>query len=85
MGDPGGIGPEIIVKSAIKLQGEVTAGRMELLVVGSAAALAQACGQVGVTQDSLPLRMIDVGPVGGDIVTGQISAVGGEWAYQVLN
>ena len=84
MGDPGGIGPEIIVKSAIKLQDEVTAGRMELLVLGSAAALARACGQVGVTQNSLPLKMIDVGPVDGEIVTGQISAVGGEWAYRAV-
>jgi 4-hydroxy-L-threonine phosphate dehydrogenase PdxA len=84
MGDPGGIGPEIIVKSAIKLQDEIAAGRMELLVVGSAVALAKACGQAGVTQDSLPLRMIDVGPVDGEIVTGQISAVGGEWAYRAV-
>ena len=84
MGDPGGIGPEIIVKSAIKLQDEVAAGRMELLVVGSAVALATACGQLGVTPGRLPLRLIDVGPVDGEIVTGQISAVGGEWAYRAV-
>ena len=36
MGDPGGIGPEIIAKSADRLRGEISAGRLELIVLGSA-------------------------------------------------
>lgn len=84
MGDPAGIGPEIIVKSAVKLRDEVAAGRMRLLVLGSAEALAIACRQVGVEQKDLPLELIDVGPVDGAIVTGQISPVGGEWAYRAV-
>jgi 4-hydroxythreonine-4-phosphate dehydrogenase len=81
MGDPAGIGPEIIAKAASQMRAEVASGRLEFLVLGSAKALARACQQVGVALESLPLTMIDVGPVDGEIVTGTISAVGGEWAY----
>ncbi len=84
MGDPAGIGPEIIVKAAIQLREEVAAGRIELLVIGSAVALAKARLQLGITEEALPLNMIDVGPVEGEIVTGTISAVGGEWAYRAV-
>lgn len=84
MGDPGGIGPEIIVKSAINLRKEIAAGRMELLVLGSAEAMRKACELVNVAQSDLPLKMVDVGPVEGEIVTGTISAVGGEWAYRAV-
>lgn len=84
MGDPAGIGPEIVIKAAHKLEREIAEGRIELLVLGSAEALAKACGQLNVAADTLPLRMIDVGPVDGEIATGQISAVGGEWAYRAV-
>ena len=84
MGDPAGIGPEIVIKAAHKLEREIAEGRIELLVLGSAEALAKACGQLNVAADTLPLRMIDVGPVDGEVVTGQISAVGGEWACRAV-
>lgn len=84
MGDPAGIGPEIIVKAIQQMQGEVEAGRIEFLVLGSSAALTRACDLFGTKQADLPLTMIDVGPVDGEIVTGTISAVGGEWAYRAV-
>lgn len=84
MGDPAGIGPEIIVKAIQQMQGEVEAGRIEFLVLGSSAALTRACDLFGTKQADLPLTMIDVGPVEGEIVTGTISAVGGEWAYRAV-
>ena len=84
MGDPAGIGPEIIAKAAYQMRAEVTAGRIEFIVLGSAKALEKACLQVGIAQDLLPVTMIDVGPVDGEIVTGTISAVGGEWAYRAV-
>lgn len=84
MGDPSGIGPEIVAKAARKLEPEIAAGRIELLVLGSAEALAKACAQLDVAADALPLRMIDVGPVDGEVVTGRIAAVGGEWAYRAV-
>ena len=84
MGDPAGIGPEIIAKTADKMRDEIAAGRLEFMVIGSAKALDRACEQVGLARDSLPLSMIDVGPVEGEIKTGEISAVGGEWAYRAV-
>ena len=84
MGDPSGIGPEIIAKAAHQMLGETTSGRIEFIVVGSAKALDKACAQVGVARESLPVSMIDVGPVDGEVVTGTISAVGGEWAYRAV-
>ena len=65
MGDPAGIGPEIIAKTADKMRDEIAAGRLEFMVIGSAKALDRACEQVGLARDSLPLSMIDVGPVEG--------------------
>lgn len=84
MGDPAGIGPEIIVKAVQQMRGAVEAGRIEFQVFGSAKALALACQQLNTTPESLPLTMIDVGPVEGEIVTGKISAIGGEWAYRAV-
>ncbi|MBS1229837.1 MAG: 4-hydroxythreonine-4-phosphate dehydrogenase PdxA [Proteobacteria bacterium] len=84
MGDPAGIGPEIIAKAAYQMRAEVAAGRLEFLVIGSAKALEKACVQVDIAQNLLPVTMIDVGPVDGEIVTGTISAVGGEWAYRAV-
>ncbi len=84
MGDPAGIGPEIIARAACQMREETTSGRIEFIVVGSASALDKACTQVGLARDSLPISMIDVGPVEGEIVTGTISPVGGEWAFRAV-
>ena len=84
MGDPAGIGPEIIAKTADKMRDEIAAERLEFMVIGSAKALDKACEQVGLARNTLPLSMIDVGPVEGEIKTGEISAVGGEWAYRAV-
>ena len=80
MGDPAGIGPEIIVKAAHLMHERIASGQVELLVLGSAAALEAAAMQLGTPIDGL-LRMIDVGPVKGTLRTGEISAAGGEWSF----
>jgi 4-hydroxythreonine-4-phosphate dehydrogenase len=84
MGDPAGIGPEIIAKAAHQMRAAVAEGRLEFIVLGSAQALAKGCQQVGIARDSLPVAVVDVGPVEGEIVTGAISPVGGEWAYRAV-
>ena len=78
MGDPAGIGPEIIAKAARVLQ-----GRHELVVCGSAAAMQQA-ERLLALPDPPRYRMVDVGPVEAPVVTGQVSAAGGEWAYRAV-
>ena len=47
MGDPAGIGPEIIVKACIGLQDRSRSGDLRLLIIGSDAALEQARAQLG--------------------------------------
>jgi len=86
MGDPAGIGPEIIAKAAHQIKGLVQAGRVELLAVGSAQALRQAGAQLQLDVDGAdaPLRVLDVGPVPGALAAGEISAAGGEWAYRAV-
>ena len=42
MGDPAGIGPEIIVKALARLRDRIEAGQLRLLVIGSNVALEQA-------------------------------------------
>jgi 4-hydroxythreonine-4-phosphate dehydrogenase len=78
MGDPSGIGPEIIAKAIRALR-----GRHEFIVCGSAQAMKLAEAQLG-SGDAPPYRMADVGPVDAPIVTGTVSAAGGEWAYRAV-
>jgi 4-phospho-D-threonate 3-dehydrogenase / 4-phospho-D-erythronate 3-dehydrogenase len=78
MGDPAGIGPEIIAKAARQMRGQ-----HEFIVCGSAAAMRSAEQQLGLT-DTPPYRMVDVGPVDAPVVTGTVSAAGGEWAYRAV-
>ncbi len=78
MGDPAGIGPEIIAKATRTMRGQHA-----FIVCGSAAAMQQAEAQLGFT-DTPPYRMVDVGPVDAPIVTGTVSAAGGEWAYRAV-
>ncbi|WP_157271836.1 4-hydroxythreonine-4-phosphate dehydrogenase PdxA [Azohydromonas aeria] len=88
MGDPAGIGPEIIAKAVREMAGLVQAGRAEFIVLGSAAALAQAEALLGLPAAGADgrafYRVVDVGPVDAPVVTGQVAAAGGEWAYRAV-
>jgi 4-hydroxythreonine-4-phosphate dehydrogenase len=87
MGDPAGIGPEIIAKGIRRMHEAIASGRIEIIVLGSAAELAGAERQLGALPSGQPgesYRMIDVGPVDAPIVTGTISVAGGEWAYRAV-
>ena len=88
MGDPAGIGPEITAKATRQMAGLVASGHAEFIVLGSAAVIQAAEERMGLpalNEKGQPFyRMVDVGPVDAPIVTGQISAVGGEWAYRAV-
>jgi 4-phospho-D-threonate 3-dehydrogenase / 4-phospho-D-erythronate 3-dehydrogenase len=84
MGDPAGIGPEIIAKAARQLFPAVQDGTLALTVCGSAAALQRAEAQMGLSTDSARYQMVDVGPVEAPWTTGEVSAAGGEWAYRAV-
>jgi len=91
MGDPAGIGPEIIVKAAARLRPRIEAGELALLVIGSNAALEHARAQfaagvaipeVSETDDAWPaLCAMQTGPEGEPIRPGELSADGGRFAY----
>src|SRR5574343_2112039 len=88
MGDPAGIGPEITAKATRQMAGLVASGQLEFIVLGSAAAIEAAEARMGLpalnAQGQPFYRMVDVGPVEAPVVIGQISAVGGEWAYRAV-
>jgi len=94
MGDPAGIGPEIIVKAAARLRPRIESGQLQLVVIGSTPALEQA--RVQFTPElSIPevteadatwpaLCALQAGPEGEPIRPGQLSADGGRFAFQAV-
>ena len=93
MGDPAGVGPEIIVKACERLQPRLENGDLRLLVVGSTPSLRAAQGQLGaaiaipeVTEaDEWPaLACLQAGPEGKPILPGVLSEDGGRLAYLAI-
>ncbi|CAH0299805.1 4-hydroxythreonine-4-phosphate dehydrogenase PdxA [Roseomonas sp. CECT 9278] len=90
MGDPAGIGPEIIVKACRALQGRIAAGTLRLLVIGSGVALERArlalvpelaLPEVAADADWPALSFLQAGPEGAPIAPGVLSADAGRFAY----
>src|SRR5215213_6372069 len=91
MGDPAGIGPEIIVKATRKLKSRIDSGSLKLLIIGCGSALRQARMQLGSDLEfpdvtaGLPewpaLCFLQAGPEGKPILPGKLSADGGRFAY----
>ena len=91
MGDPAGIGPEIIVKACRALAPRIAAGALRLLVIGSGRALEQAraafAPEVDIPEvaaeaaDWPALAFLQAGPEGAPIEPGVLSAEGGRFAY----
>jgi 4-hydroxythreonine-4-phosphate dehydrogenase len=94
MGDPAGIGPEIIVKAITRLRPRIDAGQLALLVIGSNIALEQARARftpdlaipaVAETDSAWPtIGALQAGPEGEPIRLGQLSAEGGRFAFQAV-
>jgi 4-hydroxythreonine-4-phosphate dehydrogenase len=91
MGDPAGIGPEIIVKACAALAPRIAAGSLRLLVIGSGHALESVRSRLTpglvipeVTADAAEwpaLAFLQAGPEGAPIAPGVLSADGGRLAY----
>jgi 4-hydroxythreonine-4-phosphate dehydrogenase len=93
MGDPAGIGPEIIVRAAAKLQPRIAAGDLSLVIIGSNAALERARARfapelaIEAVEESGPwpaLCALQAGPEGEPIIPGKLSADGGRFAFQAV-
>jgi 4-hydroxythreonine-4-phosphate dehydrogenase len=95
MGDPAGIGPEIIVKATAELRPRLRSGALRIVVIGSTDALEQARRQFtpdlalpAVTTDDADwpsLCALQAGPEGKPILPGQLSADGGRFAFQAVD
>src|SRR3978361_1729847 len=94
MGDPAGVGPEIIVKAAAELYARIQSGELRMVVIGSNPALEQARARFtpdlaipAVTEDNAEwpaLCALQAGPEGEPIHPGQLSADGGRFAFQAV-
>jgi 4-phospho-D-threonate 3-dehydrogenase / 4-phospho-D-erythronate 3-dehydrogenase len=94
MGDPAGIGPEIIVKACEKLRSRIEAGDLRLLVIGSGMALKTAAVQLGAglaipevhaTDQEWPnLCFLQADEEGEPIRPGVLSADGGRFAFKAV-
>jgi 4-hydroxythreonine-4-phosphate dehydrogenase len=94
MGDPAGVGPEIIVKAAAELLGRIESGALRMVVIGSNPALEMARARFApgltiptVTADDTDwpaLCMLQAGPEGEPMIPGQLSADGGRFAFQAV-
>jgi 4-hydroxythreonine-4-phosphate dehydrogenase len=94
MGDPAGVGPEIIVKAAAELRGRLESGALRMVVIGSNAALEWARERFA-PELAIPavaegdadwpaLCALQAGPEGEPIRPGQLSADGGRFAFQAV-
>ena len=90
MGDPAGIGPEIIVKAARRLAPRLASGELRLLVIGHRSALEAARALVGDglpipevsdTQDWPALALLPAGEEREPLRVGEVSPEGGRFAY----
>jgi len=91
MGDPAGIGPEIIVKAAARLRDRLERGALRLVVIGSNRALEQAraafapglgIAEVAEGDGGWPaLCALQAAKEGAPILPGRLSADGGRFAY----
>jgi 4-hydroxythreonine-4-phosphate dehydrogenase len=94
MGDPAGVGPEIIVKAAAELFPRIQRGELRLVVIGSNPALEQARAQFtpdlaipAVTAEDTgwpALCALQAGPEGEPIRPGELSADAGRFAFQAV-
>jgi 4-phospho-D-threonate 3-dehydrogenase / 4-phospho-D-erythronate 3-dehydrogenase len=94
MGDPAGVGPEIIAKAAAELRPRLESGALRMVVIGSNTALEDARSRFtpgiaipAVTEDDPDwpaLCALQAGPEGEPIRPGRLSADGGRFAFQAV-
>ncbi|MEJ1974719.1 MAG: 4-hydroxythreonine-4-phosphate dehydrogenase PdxA [Acetobacteraceae bacterium] len=92
MGDPAGVGPEIIVKAATRLRERLDAGSLRLLVIGHQPALDHAAKALGHAPipvaepgpESPALAQLGVGDSATSIPLGAVSSAGGECAFRAV-
>jgi 4-hydroxythreonine-4-phosphate dehydrogenase len=97
MGDPAGIGPEIILAAVAQLRPRIDAGELELLVIGCGKTYRRIADRLKRSMSDIEevaadhagawpmLGFIEAGPSKTDIVTGEVSAEAGRLAYNAID
>jgi 4-hydroxythreonine-4-phosphate dehydrogenase len=81
MGDPAGIGPEIVVKAADVVARREPAGRPELVIVGAREPIEKAARSLGLP---VAARIVEAAALEAPVPVGEISAEGGRQAYHAI-
>jgi 4-hydroxythreonine-4-phosphate dehydrogenase len=94
MGDPAGIGPEIIIKACQRLRSRIAAGDLRLLIIGSGGALKNAAAHLQAEIDIPEIRadeaewpnlcFLQADAEGEPIRPGVLSADGGRFAFKAV-
>lgn len=97
MGDPAGVGPEIILKAVADLRPRIDSGEIELLVIGCGKTYRNTATALDLPTSGIEwvseehsgrwptLGFIDAHSGDGDIAPGQVSAHGGRLAYNAID
>ena len=81
MGDPSGVGPEIVVKALARPD---VVAMCRPLVIGDLGRLQQAAALCGVRIDPDTVEIVQVGTVAADLPWGQVSPAAGDAAYRYI-
>jgi 4-hydroxythreonine-4-phosphate dehydrogenase len=93
MGDPAGIGPEIILKALELVRERVAAGELDLVVIGTASCIAASAQALGLTveivTDGPPavwpkMRVIEAAAAQAPVAPGKLSAEAGRLAFAAI-
>jgi 4-phospho-D-threonate 3-dehydrogenase / 4-phospho-D-erythronate 3-dehydrogenase len=93
MGDPAGIGPEIILKALEALRGRVAAGELELAVVGTASCIEASAHALGLEIELVTggapavwpkVRVIEAAAAREQILPGKLAAEAGRLAFAAI-
>ena len=89
MGDPAGVGPEIIVKACRRLKPRLDAGKLRLLVIGHRSALHAACELLNETlafpeTEKASLGFLAAGEEAAPIRFGEVAPEAGRFAYLAM-
>ncbi len=92
MGDPAGIGPEIILKALRELAPRVAAGELELVVIGTRSCMAESAARLGLAIEIVAdaaavwpaVGVIEAARTQQTIAPGELSAEAGRLAYAAI-
>jgi len=87
MGDPAGVGPELCLKATARLAAKVKARELDLVTIGTAAAIEQAREQLiakGQRRYAPKLELIEATPSQGPVKPGETSAEAGRQAFRAI-